>query len=49
MARQTVNETLKLLDQLGEPVTAARATTKHRPLPGADGQTFVMVWETTPR
>jgi glycerol-3-phosphate dehydrogenase len=37
MARQTVNATLKLLDQLGEPVTATRATTKHRPLPGADG------------
>jgi glycerol-3-phosphate dehydrogenase len=37
MARQAVNETLKLLDQLGEPVTAARVTTKHRPLPGADG------------
>jgi glycerol-3-phosphate dehydrogenase len=37
MARQAVNETLELLDQLGEPVTAIRATTKHRPLPGADG------------
>jgi glycerol-3-phosphate dehydrogenase len=37
MARQAVSETLKLLDQLGEPVTAARVTTKHRPLPGADG------------
>jgi glycerol-3-phosphate dehydrogenase len=37
MARQAVNETLKLLDQLGEPVTATRTTTKHRPLPGADG------------
>ena len=37
MARQTVNETLKLLDQLGEPITAARTTTKGRPLPGAEG------------
>jgi glycerol-3-phosphate dehydrogenase len=37
MARQAVHETLKLLDQLGEPVTAARTTTKHRPLPGANG------------
>jgi len=39
MARQAVNETLKLLDQLGEPVTATRASTKHRPLPGAEGLT----------
>jgi glycerol-3-phosphate dehydrogenase len=37
MARQAVNETLKLLDQLGETVTVTRASTKHRPLPGADG------------
>jgi len=37
MARQAVNETLKLLDQLGEPITAIRTTTKHRPLPGAEG------------
>ncbi|HEX3759450.1 MAG TPA: glycerol-3-phosphate dehydrogenase [Kofleriaceae bacterium] len=37
MARQAVNETLKLLDQLGEPVAAARVSTKHRPLPGAEG------------
>jgi glycerol-3-phosphate dehydrogenase len=39
MARQAVNETLKLFDQLGEAVTVARTTTKHRPLPGADGLT----------
>jgi glycerol-3-phosphate dehydrogenase len=39
MARQAVNETLKLLDQLGEPVAATRASTKQRPLPGADGLT----------
>jgi glycerol-3-phosphate dehydrogenase len=37
MARQAVNETLKLLDQLGEPVTVTRAGTKGRPLPGAEG------------
>jgi glycerol-3-phosphate dehydrogenase len=37
MAREAVNETLKLLDQLGEPVSAARASTKSRPLPGAEG------------
>jgi glycerol-3-phosphate dehydrogenase len=37
MARQVVNETLKLLDQLGEPVTAQRVSTKGRPLPGAHG------------
>jgi glycerol-3-phosphate dehydrogenase len=37
MARQAVNETLKLLDQLGEPVAATRTSTKGRPLPGADG------------
>ena len=37
MARQAVDETLKLLDQLGETVAAARTTTKDRPLPGADG------------
>src|SRR5262249_7744640 len=35
MAREAVNETLKLLDELGEPVTGNRTTTKHRPLPGA--------------
>jgi glycerol-3-phosphate dehydrogenase len=39
MARQAVNETLKLLDQLGEPFTANRTTTKDRPLPGAEGLT----------
>ncbi len=39
MARQAVNETLKLLDQLGESVEVARVTTKERPLPGADGLT----------
>ena len=39
MARQAVNATLKLLDQLGEPVTANRTTTKDRPLPGAEGLT----------
>jgi glycerol-3-phosphate dehydrogenase len=37
MARQAVNETLKLLDQLGETVAAVRISTKGRPLPGADG------------
>ena len=37
MARQAVNQTLKLLDQLGEPVTATRVSTKRRPLPGAAG------------
>jgi glycerol-3-phosphate dehydrogenase len=37
MARQAVNETLKLLDQLGEPIEARRVTTKDRPLPGAAG------------
>src|SRR5262245_59213286 len=39
MARQAVNETLKLLDQLGEPIAANRTTTKGRPLPGAEGLT----------
>jgi glycerol-3-phosphate dehydrogenase len=39
MARQAVNETLKLFDQLGEPVTVTRAGTKGRPLPGAAGLT----------
>jgi glycerol-3-phosphate dehydrogenase len=37
MARQAVDETLKLLDQLGEAITAIRNSTKHRPLPGAEG------------
>jgi glycerol-3-phosphate dehydrogenase len=37
MARQAVNETLKLFDQLGEPVTVTRTGTKGRPLPGAAG------------
>jgi glycerol-3-phosphate dehydrogenase len=37
MARQAVNETLKLLDQLSEPVAAEKISTKQRPLPGADG------------
>jgi glycerol-3-phosphate dehydrogenase len=37
MARQAVNETLKLLDQLGETVAATRTSTKARPLPGAEG------------
>src|SRR4029079_2351819 len=37
MAREAVNETLKLFDQLGEPVTVNRTGTKARPLPGADG------------
>src|SRR5262245_58750584 len=37
MARQAVNETLKLFDQLGEPVTVTRNGTKGRPLPGAAG------------
>ena len=37
MARQAVHETLKLLDQLGEPIAADRTTTKGRPLPGAEG------------
>jgi len=39
MARQAVNETIKLLDQLGEPLTATRVSTKGRPLPGAEGLT----------
>jgi glycerol-3-phosphate dehydrogenase len=39
MAREAVNETLKLFDQLGEPVTVNRTGTKARPLPGADGLT----------
>ncbi|HEX2692200.1 MAG TPA: glycerol-3-phosphate dehydrogenase [Kofleriaceae bacterium] len=39
MARQAVNETLKLLDQLGEAVPATRVSTKQRPLPGAEGLT----------
>jgi glycerol-3-phosphate dehydrogenase len=39
MARQAVNETLKLFDQLGEAVTVTRVSTKGRPLPGADGLT----------
>ena len=37
MARQAVNETLKLLDLLGEPLDAQKISTKHRPLPGAEG------------
>jgi glycerol-3-phosphate dehydrogenase len=37
MARQAVNETLKLLDQLNEVVTVTRISTKGRPLPGAAG------------
>jgi glycerol-3-phosphate dehydrogenase len=37
MARHAVNETLKLLDQLGETVATARTNTKDRPLPGAEG------------
>jgi glycerol-3-phosphate dehydrogenase len=37
MARETVTAALKLLDQLGEPIEAKRATTKERPLPGAEG------------
>jgi glycerol-3-phosphate dehydrogenase len=37
MARETVSRALALLDELGEPVAAQRATTKDRPLPGAEG------------
>lgn len=37
MARETVTAALKLLDQLGEPIESKRATTKDRPLPGAEG------------
>lgn len=37
MARQTVTETLKLLDQLGDSPTVGQARTKDRPLPGAAG------------
>jgi glycerol-3-phosphate dehydrogenase len=39
MARQTVNQTLKLLDELGEleAIDIHRASTKQRPLPGAVG------------
>jgi glycerol-3-phosphate dehydrogenase len=39
MARQAVNETLKLLDQLSETVTVTKLSTKGRPLPGAAGLT----------
>jgi glycerol-3-phosphate dehydrogenase len=39
MARQAVNETIKLLDQLSESVTVNRVGTKDRPLPGAAGLT----------
>jgi glycerol-3-phosphate dehydrogenase len=37
MARQAVDETLKLMAELGEAVEVTRATTKARPLPGAEG------------
>ncbi len=37
MARECVQATVKLLGELGEAVTANKLTTKHRPLPGADG------------
>jgi glycerol-3-phosphate dehydrogenase len=37
MARQAVNETLKLLDQLNEVVAVTKISTKGRPLPGAAG------------
>lgn len=37
MARETVERALALLDQLGEPTEAKRASTKDRPLPGAEG------------
>ena len=39
MARQAVNETVKLLDQLGETIVVNRTTTKDRALPGAAGLT----------
>ncbi|MGE0870586.1 MAG: glycerol-3-phosphate dehydrogenase/oxidase [Kofleriaceae bacterium] len=39
MARQAVNETIKLLGELGESVALNDVTTKHRPLPGAAGLT----------
>jgi glycerol-3-phosphate dehydrogenase len=39
MARETVGRALGLLDQLGEPIEAKKETTKHRPLPGAEGLT----------
>ena len=37
MAREAVDETLKLMAELGETVEVTRATTKTRPLPGAEG------------
>jgi glycerol-3-phosphate dehydrogenase len=37
MARQAVNTTIKLLDELGEQTDVTRASTKGRPLPGAVG------------
>jgi len=37
MAAQAVHETIKLLGELGENVTATKSTTKSRPLPGAAG------------
>jgi len=39
MARETVGRALGLLDQLGEPIEVKKETTKHRPLPGAEGLT----------
>ena len=37
MARETVTRALGLLEELGEAVAVQRATTKDRPLPGAEG------------
>ena len=37
MAREAVDDTLKLMTELGETVEVTRATTKTRPLPGAEG------------
>jgi glycerol-3-phosphate dehydrogenase len=37
MARQAVDKAIGLLVELGEPVSPAKVTTKHRPLPGAEG------------
>lgn len=37
MARETVQKTLHLLDEIGDPLVEKKETTKHRPLPGAVG------------
>ncbi|MFT3692233.1 MAG: glycerol-3-phosphate dehydrogenase [Kofleriaceae bacterium] len=37
MARETVGKTLKLLEEIGDPLVEKKESTKHRPLPGAVG------------